>query len=334
MAFFLVWRHPNPAAATPYTVPSLTRTSRFYPMKHPPAPLKIALLQHACVDDPAANLALVADMVRDAAGRGAELIVTQELFKSRYFCRTEDADAFDLAEPIPGPTTRALGDLAKALNVTISASLFERRAAGLYHNTSVMIDRAGEITGKYRKMHIPDDPCYLEKYYFTPGDLGFAAHALKRGAHASEGEVAKAGMLVCWDQWFPEAARLTAMDGADVLLYPTAIGWHADEPPEERAAQRDAWVTIQRSHAIANGVFVAAVNRIGTEGESVFWGSSFVADPMGRVIAEASTDQQEVLTAELDLSRVEHYRRHWNLFFRDRRNDAYGGLTQKWIGEA
>lgn len=290
-----------------------------------PQPLKIALLQHACAQDPAANLALVSDMVRDAAGQGAKLIVTQELFKSLYFCRTEDADAFDLAEPIPGPTSQALGDLAKELGVTISASLFEKRAAGLYHNTSVMLDPAGQIAGKYRKMHIPDDPSFLEKYYFTPGDLGFLSHEV-----AAPSSTANVGMLVCWDQWFPEAARLTAMQGAELLLYPTAIGWHEDEPAAERESQRDAWITIQRSHAIANGVFVAAVNRIGQEDESIFWGSSFIADPMGRILAQASTDQQEILTAEIDLSQVEHYRRHWNLFFRDRRTDAYGGITQRW----
>jgi len=290
--------------------------------------LNLALLQHACVEDPAANLALALDMIRDAAGQGAELIVTQELFKNLYFCQNEDPDAFDLAEPIPGPTTQTLCGLAKELGVFISASLFEKRAAGLYHNTSVLTNPAGEVAGKYRKMHIPDDPSYLEKYYFTPGDLGFLAHPLgERFGHA------KAGMLVCWDQWFPEAARLTAMNGADVLLYPTAIGWHEDETQAEREAQRDAWITIQRSHAIANGVFVAAANRVGTEGESIFWGSSFIADPMGRVLAEASADQQEILTAEIDLSQIEHYRRHWNLFFRDRRSDAYGQITEKWIDD-
>ncbi|MEO0515277.1 MAG: carbon-nitrogen hydrolase [Planctomycetota bacterium] len=290
-------------------------------------PLKIALLQHACVADPAKNLALVTDMIRDAASGGATLIVTQELFSSLYFCVEENPAAFDLAQPIPGPTTRVLGDLAKQLGVSISASLFERRAAGLYHNTSVLLDPNGNITGKYRKMHIPDDPSYLEKFYFTPGDLGFASHALT----AAEGTPAGAvGMLVCWDQWFPEAARLTAMQGAEVLLYPTAIGWHAEDSAEDHAAQLDAWQTIQRSHSIANGVFVAAVNRIGTEGVNTFWGHSFIADPMGRVLAQASADQQEILTAEFDLSQVEQSRREWNLFFRDRRPDAYGGMTQRW----
>lgn len=290
-------------------------------------PLKIALLQHACVDDPAKNLAVVTDMIRDAAGQGATLIATQELFKSLYFCVNEDPAAFDLAEPIPGPTTQHLGALAKELGVSISGSLFERRAAGLYHNTSVLIDPAGQITGKYRKMHIPDDPSYLEKYYFTPGDLGFLSHRLNTNQGEHFGDV---GMLVCWDQWFPEAARLTAMQGAQVLLYPTAIGWHAEDSAADHAAQLDAWQTIQRSHAISNGVFVAVPNRIGTEGVNTFWGHSFIADPMGRVLAQASADQQEILTAEIDLSQVEKSRREWNLFFRDRRPDAYGGITQRW----
>ncbi|MEM9915654.1 MAG: carbon-nitrogen hydrolase [Planctomycetota bacterium] len=299
-------------------------------------PLHLALLQHACVDDPAQNLAVVSDMIREAAGRGATLIVTQELFKSLYFCVAEDPAAFDLAEPIPGPTTQHLGDLAKELRVSISASLFERRAAGLYHNTSVLIDPTGQIAGKYRKMHIPDDPSYLEKYYFTPGDLGFRAHPLAGTADASsenENATGRVGMLVCWDQWFPEAARLTAMQGAEVLLYPTAIGWHAEDSAEDHAAQLDAWQTVQRSHAIANGVFVAVPNRIGTEGVNTFWGHSFIADPMGRVLAEASSDQPEILTAELDLSMVEKSRREWNLFFRDRRPDAYSGLIQRWGDE-
>ncbi|MEM7681494.1 MAG: carbon-nitrogen hydrolase [Planctomycetota bacterium] len=288
--------------------------------------LKLALTQHACADDARSNLATAVEMIRDAAGQGAELVVTQELFAGPYFPIVEDDGAFDRAEPIPGPTTRRLADLAKELRVSISASLFERRAPGLYHNTSVLLNAKGELVGKYRKMHIPDDPSYYEKYYFTPGDLGFDAHAVE----APAGE-AKVGMLVCWDQWFPEAARLTAMHGAEVLLYPTAIGWHEDEPAGERSAQRDAWTTIQQSHAIANGLFVAAANRIGTEGTSTFWGSSFVADPMGRVIAQASEDQPEVLLAELDLSLVEHYRRNWCLFFRDRRIDAYGPISQRWL---
>ncbi|MEM1109277.1 MAG: carbon-nitrogen hydrolase [Planctomycetota bacterium] len=296
-------------------------------------PLRLALLQHACVEDPERNFATAATMIRDAAGQGATLIVTQELFKSRYFCVTEDPAAFDLAEPIPGPTTKALSELARELGVSISASLFERRAPGLYHNTSVLIAPDGEIAGKYRKMHIPDDPSYLEKYYFTPGDLGFTAHAIPLSPeekNTSGGAAGNVGMLVCWDQWFPEAARLTAMQGADLLLYPTAIGWHTEDSPEDHAAQLDAWQTIQRSHAIANGVFVAAANRVGREDVNHFWGHSFIADPMGRVLAQASADQPEILTAELDLSKVETSRREWNLFFRDRRPDAYAGITDRW----
>jgi len=289
--------------------------------------LNLALLQHACVEDPAKNRAIADDMIRDAAGHGATLIVTQELFSSRYFCVEENPAAFDLAEPIPGPTTRHLGELAQALGVSISASLFEKRAVGLYHNTSVLIGPAGQIVGRYRKMHIPDDPSYLEKYYFTPGDLGFASHPLTGVNGNTAGNL---GMLVCWDQWFPEAARLTAMQGADVLLYPTAIGWHAEDSADDHAAQLDAWQTVQRSHAIANGVFVAVPNRIGTEGVNTFWGHSFIADPMGRVLAQASADQQEILIAELDLAQVEKSRREWNLFFRDRRPDAYAGITQRW----
>ncbi len=264
-------------------------------------------------------------MIRDAANGGAKLVVTPELFRSRYFCDREDPDTFDLAEPIPGPTTQTLAELARRLDICISASLFERRAPGLYHNTSVLLDSAGQIRGKYRKMHIPDDPSYLEKYYFTPGDLGYAAHPLDDRPDAP-----KIGMLVCWDQWFPEAARLTAMQGADLLLYPTAIGGHAEDSAEDHAAQRDAWITIQRSHAIANGVFVAAANRIGTEGPNTFWGSSFIADPLGRILAQASADQPEILTADLDLAQIEHHRRTWNLFFRDRRPATYAGLLHQW----
>ena len=290
-----------------------------------PKPLRLALLQHACDPAPEVNLRQAEEMIREAADRGATLVVTQELFRSQYFCDREDPAVFDLAEPIPGPSTRALGSLAQELKVWISASLFEKRAPGLYHNTSVLIDPAGQLHGKYRKMHIPDDPSYLEKYYFTPGDLGFSAHRL--GESDADPSL---GMLVCWDQWFPEAARLTALQGAELLLYPTAIGGHADDSVEDHADQRDAWVTIQRSHAIANGVFVAAANRVGTEGPNTFWGTSFVADPLGRVLAQASTDQPEVLIADLDLAQVEHHRRTWNLFFRDRRIDAYAGLSQRW----
>ncbi|MEM9881744.1 MAG: carbon-nitrogen hydrolase [Planctomycetota bacterium] len=288
-------------------------------------PLKLALLQHACGDDPAENFARVCDMCREAAGRGAELIVTQELFGSRYFCDREDPANFDLAEPIPGPTTRRLSGLAAELGVAINASLFERRAVGLYHNTSVLIGADGALRGRYRKMHVPDDPSYLEKFYFTPGDRGFGSLTL-----SDDKTSPRVGPLVCWDQWFPEAARLTAMAGAEVLLYPTAIGWHADDSPEDHKNQDDAWRTVMRGHAIANGVFVAAANRVGVEGVNTFWGGSFVADPMGVVIAEAGSDGPEVLIAELDLSAIERHRRTWSLFFRDRRPDAYGGLTRTW----
>ncbi len=266
-------------------------------------------------------------MIRDAAGQGAKLIVTPELFLSRYFCQTEDEANFALAEPIPGPATRRLGELAKELGVTISASLFERRAAGVYHNTSVMIDSSGRITDKYRKMHIPDDPRFYEKYYFTPGDLGFGVQHV--------GEVCT-GMLICWDQWFPEAARLTAMRGAEVLLYPTAIGWwdsdQGGETPEDREQQFEAWRTIQRSHAIANGVYIVAANRIGREDELLFWGGSFVADPGGVVIAQAPRDEAAVLVVDCPMARIDELRRGWP-FFRDRRIDAYEGLTRRLLDE-
>jgi len=305
--------------------------------------LHLALLQHACPTDASreANVQTAVAMARQAAADGAQLIVTQELFTSAYFPQVEDDARFDLAEPIPGPTTAALGAVAAELGVVIAASLFERRAAGVYHNTSVVIapgsgaphgdaglspvalPDGGAIVGMYRKMHIPDDPRFYEKYYFTPGDLGFQAVPL-----TGAGLPVTVGTLVCWDQWFPEAARLTAMQGAQVLLYPTAIGWYHGETPEDRAQQRAAWQTIQRSHAIANGVFVVAANRVGTEGELTFWGSSFVADPGGVVVAEASEADEQVLHAELDLGRIEALRRGWP-FLRDRRIDAYGPLTRR-----
>lgn len=290
-------------------------------------PLRIGVLQHACGPDRQANIDLACDMILDAASQGATLIVTPELFASRYFCQTEDAANFKLAEPIPGPTTQRLGELAREMNITISASLFEKRAAGLYHNTSVLIDPTGQITGRYRKMHIPDDPRFFEKFYFTPGDLGFEAHDI--------GTV-KAGMLVCWDQWYPEAARLTAMRGAQVLLYPTAIGWWngaaGGETPEDRAEQLDAWRTMQRSHAIANGVYVIAANRIGQEDDLLFWGNSFVADPGGTIIAQAPADEPAVLVVDCDMARIDELREGWP-FFRDRRIDAYGGLTKRMLDE-
>jgi N-carbamoylputrescine amidase len=238
------------------------------------------------------------------------------LFRSQYFCQTEDIQLFKLAETIPGPTTEALGKVARQRDVVIVASLFEKRAAGVYHNTAVMIDTSGKIAGKYRKMHIPDDPLYYEKFYFTPGDLGFQTHNTAYG---------KLGTLVCWDQWFPEAARLTALGGAQFLFYPTAIGWLPDEEQSMNEAQHSAWETIQRGHAIANGIYVVVVNRVGHEGKLTFWGQSFVADPFGRIIAKASADEEEVLVVECDLTKIEETRQNWP-FLRDRRIDSYDGL--------
>ena len=272
-----------------------------------------------CSEDPAENLARAIAGIEEAARRGAKVVCLQELFRSRYFCQTEEVERFDLAEPIPGPTTESLAKLASTSGVAIVASLFERRAGGLYHNTAVALDADGRLAGRYRKMHIPDDPLYHEKFYFTPGDLGFASVALR---------AAPIGMLVCWDQWFPEAARLTALAGAQVLFYPTAIGWQFDVGGDEDAAQHDAWETMQRAHAIANGVFVAVVNRVGREGGIRFWGQSFVADPFGRVLARASADAEEVLVVECDLAEIERTRRHWP-FLRDRRIDAYADLGKR-----
>jgi len=288
-----------------------------------PQSVNIALLQHACGPDKSANVDTMARLARVAAAGGADLIVTQELFASQYFCQVEDEQRFDLAEPIPGPTSQRVCELAKELGVLISASLFERRAAGVYHNTSIMVDRTGEIVDRYRKMHIPDDPRFYEKYYFTPGDLGFRVQRL---------DDVTTGMLVCWDQWFPEAARLTAMRGAQLLLYPTAIGWYHGETERDKQDQLHAWQTIQKSHAVANGVYVAAANRIGTEGDLTFWGSSFIVDPAGHVIAEAG-DDEAVITAELDLSRIDAQRRGWP-FLRDRRIDAYAPLTKRLLDES
>ena len=286
---------------------------------------KIGLVQMSCSADPAENLAKAQSKIREAAARGAQAVCLQELFRSQYFCREENAELFNLAEPIPGESTEALGKLARELKVVIIASLFERRASGVYHNTAAILNADGAIQGLYRKMHIPDDPLYFEKYYFTPGDLGF------RNFETPFGRV---GVLVCWDQWYPEAARITALGGADILFYPTAIGWHPSEKAQYGAAQLDAWRTIQRSHAIANGVYVAAVNRVGYEGTPEqgleFWGSSFVADPFGQLIAEASTDQEEILVAEFDARRAEEVRRNWP-FLRDRRIDAYQPILSRWI---
>jgi N-carbamoylputrescine amidase len=288
--------------------------------------LTVGLLQRQCSKDPAANLTGTVETIREAAERGAQIVCLEELFRSQYFCREENADNFDLAEAIPGPTTEALSKLARQLDVVIIASIFERRAAGLYHNTAVVLDADGALLGLYRKMHIPDDPLYYEKFYFTPGDLGFPNFDTRYG---------RIGVLVCWDQWYPEGARLSSLRGANILFYPTAIGWHPSEKAEFGAAQLDAWRTIQRSHAIANGIFVAAVNRVGFEGPPdsglEFWGSSFVADPFGQLIAESPTNKEEILIAECDLHRMEEVRRNWP-FLRDRRTDAYAPLLERWLG--
>jgi N-carbamoylputrescine amidase len=290
----------------------------------------IGLIQMACAPDPQENLRRAEARVEEAADQGAEVICLPELFRSQYFCQREDAAPFDLAEPLPGPTTEALGRIAREKQVVVIAPVFERRAAGVYHNSAAIIDANGEMAGIYRKMHIPDDPGYYEKFYFTPGDLGFRAFDTRAGRIA---------ILICWDQWYPEAARLAALQGASVLFYPTAIGWHPHEKEQHGGAQRDAWRTIQRSHAIANGVYVAAVNRVGFEGPIdpqgaglEFWGASFVSDPFGVVLKEASTDREELVLAEVDLARVEETRRNWP-FFRDRRIDAYAGITQRFLEE-
>lgn len=294
---------------------------------HEASTFKLGLVQMACGDDPAANLSRALAFSREAAAGGAQLICLPELFRSRYFCQREDAALFDLAETIPGPSTDAVGALCRERGVTVIASLFEKRAPGLYHNTAVVIGPDGAIAGMYRKMHIPDDPQYFEKFYFTPGDLGFRAF---------DTAVGRIGTLVCWDQWYPEAARLTALQGAMLLLYPTAIGWLPQDKAEHGAHQRDAWHTIQRSHAIANGVFVAAANRMGWEpaerdGQGIeFWGSSFVCSPDGEMLAEAPADREMVLLADIDLGRVERFRRGWP-FLRDRRTDAYGDITRRFV---
>jgi N-carbamoylputrescine amidase len=281
--------------------------------------ISVGLVQMRCESKPAANLKKAIARIADAAKRGAQIVCLQELFRSQYFCQTEDIELFKLAEPIPGPSTEVLSKVARQKKVVIVASLFEKRAAGVYHNTAVVIDANGKIAGKYRKMHIPDDPLYYEKFYFTPGDLGFQTHDTK---------YAKVGALVCWDQWFPEAARLTALSGAQFLFYPTAIGWLPNEGLEMNEAQHSAWETIQRAHAIANGLYVCVVNRVGREGKLNFWGQSFVADPFGRVIARASADKEEVLVVECDLEKIDETRQNWP-FLRDRRIDFYGGLAHR-----
>jgi len=287
--------------------------------------LRAALLQERDHGNVAANLDAIEAGLRSAATKGAQLVLLQELHNGPYFCQHESTAEFDRAEPIPGPSTARIGALAAELKLVIVASLFERRAAGLYHNTAVVFDRAKDICGKYRKMHIPDDPAFYEKFYFTPGDLGF---------ESIQTSVGKLGVLVCWDQWYPEAARLMALAGADLLLYPTAIGWDPADDAAEKSRQRDAWITVQRGHAVANGLPLLACNRTGHEpspdaGRGIeFWGSSFVAGPQGELLAQASTDKPELLVADIDLARSEAVRRIWP-FLRDRRIDAYGDLLKR-----
>ena len=295
-------------------------------MKRAPAQtVKLGLIQTAGSADPDANLKKTLALADRAAQRGAQIICTQELFRSQYFCQSEDHENFKLAEPIPGPSTDAFCKLAKKHKVVVIASLFEKRAAGVYHNTAAIIDADGSLLGRYRKMHIPDDPLYYEKFYFTPGDLGFKAWQTRYG---------KIGVLICWDQWYPEAARLTALQGAQILFYPTAIGWHPGEKKKYGERQHDSWETIQRSHAIANGCYVAAVNRIGHEklaGRGIeFWGQSFVAGTSGEILAKAGAAKEEILIVPVDLASVDTTRTHWP-FLRDRRIDAYGGLTKRLI---
>jgi N-carbamoylputrescine amidase len=288
---------------------------------------KVGLVQMAMSPEPAKNLDRAVARVKEARRAGADVVCLPELFRSQYFCQREDASLFDLAEPVPGPTTEALGRAAKETGAVVVAPIFERRAPGLYHNSAAIIDADGQVRGLYRKMHIPDDPAFYEKFYFTPGDLGFRAFDTQAG---------RIGTLICWDQWYPEGARLTALQGAVILFYPTAIGWHPHEKEAFGAGQRDAWRTIQRSHAIANGVYVAAVNRVGHEkpvpgGAGLeFWGTSFLADPFGVVVAEASTDKEEIVVGEVDLARIEDVRRNWP-FLRDRRIDAYAGLEKRYL---
>ncbi|MCC7191438.1 MAG: carbon-nitrogen hydrolase [Phycisphaeraceae bacterium] len=291
--------------------------------------VRLGLIQHASPGfNKARNLNKAIAMIRDAAGRGAQVVATQELFLTSYFCQIESDERFKLAESIPGPTTQKLGELAKRLKIYLTASLFEKRAAGVFHNTSVMISPSGEIVGKYRKMHIPDDPRFFEKYYFTPGDLGWQTQTLSW--RRPKNQEVKTGMLVCWDQWYPEAARLTALHGAQIIFYPTAIGWYHKETPFDRKQQKEAWQTIQRAHAIANGVFVAAINRVGVEDDLEFWGGSFIADPGGVIIAQAGDRDEEVLTADCPLDRMDEIRQGWP-FLRDRRIDAYGQITKRLI---
>ena len=280
----------------------------------------LGLIQMKAAVSPQANLNQAVRKIREAAAKGAQIICLQELFRSRYFCQTYDPKNFELAESIPGPSTEILSKLAKEKSIVIIAPLFEKRAAGLYHNTAVVLDADGKLAGKYRKMHIPDDPSFYEKFYFTPGDLGFQVHKTRYGT---------IGVLICWDQWFPEAARLTALSGAQIIFYPTAIGWHKSDATLAKA-QAQGWETVQRGHAVANEVFVAAVNRVGKEGPVTFWGNSFVSDPFGGVIAKAKTTAEEILIAQCDLAAIEETRAGWP-FLRDRRVDAYGPITERFL---
>ena len=282
--------------------------------------VQIGLLQKSCSEDPSVNLEQAIQSIRDIAKDGAQVICLQEVFNTQYPCQSEDHANFELAEPIPGPTTTAISKIAKELGVVVVVPLFERRAPGLYHNTAVVIDADGSIAGMYRKMHIPDDPLYYEKFYFTPGDLGFLGFQTK---------FAKVGVCICWDQWYPEAARLTAMKGAELLFYPTAIGWIPGEKAEYGEAQYSAWQTMIRSHAIANGLFVGAPNRVGPEGEIEFWGGSFVADPYGKVLEKASHETEQNIIVSCDLELINTARTHWP-FFRDRRIDAFADLQKRW----
>lgn len=292
-----------------------------------PTSFRVGLVQMAVSRSSKENLAKAADSVADAARKGADVVCLPELFASPYFCQVEDVSNFSLAEPIPGPTTEALASTAKKAGVAVIVPVFERRGAGMYHNSLAVIDKSGEMVGIYRKMHIPDDPAYYEKFYFTPGDLGFKTFDLAAG---------RIGTLICWDQWFPEGARLTALQGASVLFYPTAIGWHPHEKEQYGTAQREAWMMVQRGHAVANGIYVAAVNRVGHEipehgGPGIeFWGSSFLCDPQGVVIAEAPVDREELLIGDIDLVHLEEVRKNWP-FLRDRRIDAYHSITERYL---
>lgn len=281
--------------------------------------LKLGLIQMSCQKDKAANIEKAVKNIRDLASKGANIVCMQELFSSLYFCDVEDYENFSLAEAIPGKTTEMFQALAKELGIVIVASLFERQMAGLYYNTTAVIDADGSYLGKYRKMHIPDDPGYYEKFYFTPGDLGFKAFETKFG---------KIGVLICWDQWYPEASRLTAMKGADIIFYPTAIGWAREQDEATNNEQYYAWQIAQRAHAVANGVHTVTVNRTGWEGDMQFWGGSFVSNPFGTILYEASHDKEENIVVEIDTDLTEHYRMHWP-FFRDRRIDAYGEITKR-----